>query len=61
MHNPESVRENETQKILWDFEIKTFNLRSPKQSNLEIAKKEKKKKKRKKKENKKEKENLPNS
>ena len=23
MHNPESVRENETHKILWDFEIQT--------------------------------------
>ena len=23
MHNPESVLENETHKILWDFEIQT--------------------------------------
>ena len=26
MLKPESVRENETQKILWDFEIQTVHL-----------------------------------
>ena len=26
MHKPESVLENETHKILWDFEIKTDHL-----------------------------------
>ena len=26
MHQPESVLENETQKILWDFEIQTDHL-----------------------------------
>ena len=26
MHNPESVLENETHKILWDFEIQTNHL-----------------------------------
>ena len=26
MHNPESVQENETQKVLWDFEIQTEHL-----------------------------------
>ena len=29
VHKPESVRENETQKILWDFEIQTDHLRRP--------------------------------
>ena len=26
MHNPESVPENETHKVLWDFEIQTDHL-----------------------------------
>ena len=26
MHNPKSVREKETQKLLWDFEIQTDHL-----------------------------------
>ena len=45
MHNPESVLENETQEILWDFEIQTDHLISARQADLVIVKKKKKKKK----------------
>ena len=31
MHNPESVQENETRKIVWDFEIQTDRLVSARQ------------------------------
>ena len=34
MHNPESVLENETDKILWDFEIQTDRLISARQPDL---------------------------
>ena len=37
MHNPESVLENETQKILWDFEIQSDNLISARRPNLVIV------------------------
>ena len=47
IHKPESVRENETLKILWEFSSRTLY--------LEVINKKKKKK-----EKKKEKENLPN-
>ena len=46
---PESVQENETHKLLWDFEIQTDHLISAKRSDLVIANKKKKKKKKKKK------------
>ena len=36
MHNPESVLENETYKILWDFEILTDHLISARQPELVI-------------------------
>ena len=39
MHNPESVQENETQKLLWDFQI------SARPPNLIVINKKKKKKK----------------
>ena len=38
MHNPESVLENETHKILCDFEIQTDHQISPRQPDLEIVK-----------------------
>ena len=46
MHKPESVRENEMQKILWDFKILTDHLMSAGGSHLDPPPK---------------KENLPNS
>ena len=46
MHNPASVLENETHKLLWDFEIQTDHLISAKRPDLIIIKKKKKKKKR---------------
>ena len=54
MHNPESVLENETHKILWDFEIQTNYLISARQP----GKKKKNKKKKKKKNKKKKKQNI---
>ena len=36
MHNPESVGENETQKLLWDFEMQKDYLISERQPHLEI-------------------------
>ena len=41
-HNPESILENETHKIFWDFEIQTNHLISARRPNLEIVKKKKK-------------------
>ena len=35
MHKPESVLENETHKILWDFEIKADYLISTSRSDLD--------------------------
>ena len=43
MHNPESVLENQTPKILRDFEIQTEHLISTRE-DLEIVNKKKKKK-----------------
>ena len=48
MHNLESGLENETHKILWEFEIKTDHLISVRRQNLEKVKKKKKKKKKRK-------------
>ena len=45
MHNPESVLENETHIILWDFEIQIDHLISARRPDLVIVKKKKKKKK----------------
>ena len=42
MHNSETVLENETQKVLWDFEIQTDHLISTTRTNLVIVNKKKK-------------------
>ena len=39
MHNPESILENGTHKILWDFEIQTDHLISARRPDLEIVNK----------------------
>ena len=39
MHNPESVLENETHKLLWDFAIQTDHLISARRPDQEIANK----------------------
>ena len=44
MHNPESVLENETHKLLWDFELQTDHLISARWPDLVIVQKKKKKK-----------------
>ena len=41
MHNPESVQENETHNLLWDFEIQTDHLISTRRPDLLIASKKK--------------------
>ena len=41
MHNPESVLENETHKLLWDFKIQTDHLISIRRPNLIIINKKK--------------------
>ena len=46
MHNQESVLENETHKLLWDFDIQTDHLISARRPDLIIINKRKKKKKR---------------
>ena len=46
-NNPESVLENETYKLLWDFEIQTNPLIWARQPVVVIVKKKKKKKKKK--------------
>ena len=48
MHNPESVLENETHKLLCDFEIQTSQLISFRRPDLIIINKKKKKKREKK-------------
>ena len=48
MHNPESVPENVTHKLLWNFEIQTDNLISVRRPDLVIINKKKKKKKKRK-------------
>ena len=45
MHNPESVPENETHKILWDFQTQTDPLISARQPDQVLVNKKKKKKK----------------
>ena len=45
MHNPASVLENDTHKLLWDFDIKMDHLISARRPDLIIIKKQKKKKK----------------
>ena len=45
MHNPTSVQDNDTQKLLWDFDIQTDHLVSARRPDLIIIKKKKKKKK----------------
>ena len=42
MHNPASVRENDTHKLLWDFDIQTDHLISARRPDLIIKKKKKK-------------------
>ena len=37
-HNPEPLLENETHKIIWDFEIQVDHLISAKQPDLVIVK-----------------------
>ena len=44
MHNPEYVQENETHKLLWDFEKEMDRLISARPSDQVIVKKKKKKK-----------------
>ena len=41
MHNPVWVRENETHKILWDFEIQINNVIPARQPDLVIVNKKK--------------------
>ena len=36
MHNPTSVQENDTHKILWDFDIQTDHLISARRADLII-------------------------
>ena len=45
MHKPKSVLVNETNKILWDFEMQTYYLTPAKWPDLVIINKKKKKKK----------------
>ena len=45
MHHPAPVLENDTHKLLWDFDIKTDHLISARRSDLIIINKKKKKKK----------------
>ena len=42
MHNPESVLENETHKLLWDIDIQTDHLISATRLELAIVSKKKK-------------------
>ena len=41
IHNPESILENETHKLLWSFEIQTDHLISARQPNLVIVQQKK--------------------
>ena len=43
MHNPASVLENDTRKLLWDFDIQTDHLISARRPDLIIINKKKKK------------------
>ena len=51
MHNPAPVLENDSHKLLWDFNIQTDHLIPARRPDLIIIKKKKKKKKKKRKEN----------
>ena len=51
MQNPAPVLENDTHKLLWDFDIHTGHLISARIPDLIIIKNQKKKKKKEKKEN----------
>ena len=42
MHNPEPVLENDTHKILWDFDMQTDHLITARRPDLKITKKKKK-------------------
>ena len=42
LHNPEFVQENETHKLLWDFEIQTDHQISARRPDLVIINKKKK-------------------
>ena len=42
MHNPESILENETHKVLWNFEVQTDHLISARQQDLVRVNKKKK-------------------
>ena len=56
IHNPESVLENETHKIVWDFKLRTDHLITDRRPDQVIVNKKKKKKKKKKERKKKNKE-----
>ena len=43
MHNQVSVKENDTQKLLWDFDIQTHHLISARGPDLKIINNNKKK------------------
>ena len=45
MHNPESIRENETHKLLWHFEVQTDQQISARRPDLIIINKKEKKRK----------------
>ena len=45
MYNPAPVLENDTRKLLWDFDIQTDHLISARRPNLIIINKKKKKEK----------------
>ena len=51
MHNPASVLENDSHKLLWDFDIHTDHLISVRRPDLIKIKKKKKKKEKKEREN----------
>ena len=44
MHKPESILENETHKILWDFEIQSHHLIPARRPNLVIIERKRKRK-----------------
>ena len=49
MHKPAPVLENDSQKLLWDFDMQTVHLISARRPDLIIINKKKKKKRKKKK------------
>ena len=48
MHNPAAVLENDTQKLLWDFDIQIDHLISARRPDLTVINNKKKKKKKRK-------------